>query len=104
MSANPPTDAVRPPAAALAVDQSIAKPVSIAPGLRKDSEANRDVFATLVVVALIVLLMEITSRYVPDYIMPSPAAVLKATRELFFSDAWHVAVTLLRLTVAVGFA
>src|SRR3954447_8079556 len=102
MSTNSPPDAVRSPAATLPAEQGIAKPVSIAPGVRK--EANRDVFATIVVVALIVLLMEITSRYVPDYIMPSPAAVLKATQELFFCDAWHVLVTLVRLTIAVGFA
>jgi len=101
MSATTPPETLRQPVAT-PIDQSIAKPGSIAPGLR--TEANRDVFATVVVVALIVVLMEITSRYVPDYIMPSPGAVLKATQELFFSDAWHVLVTLVRLAIAVGFA
>jgi NitT/TauT family transport system permease protein len=36
--------------------------------------------------------------------MPSPLAVLKAAKELFFSDPYHVLVTLLRLTAAVTFA
>jgi NitT/TauT family transport system permease protein len=58
----------------------------------------------MVVVALLIALMEVTSRYVPDYIMPSPVAVLKAAQELFFSDAYHVLVTLFRLAVAVSFA
>jgi NitT/TauT family transport system permease protein len=48
--------------------------------------------------------MEITSRFVPDYIMPSPVAVWNAARELFFSDPYHVAVTLVRLTVSVTIA
>ena len=55
-------------------------------------------------VALLIALMQVTSRYVPDYIMPSPVAVLRAAQELFFSDAYHVLVTLIRLTVAVSFA
>ena len=98
------TDAVRRPAATLPVDQSIAKPVSVVPVVRKDPENMRDVFATIVVVAVLIAMMEVTSRYVPDYIMPSPLAVLKAAKELFFSDPYHVLVTLLRLTAAVTFA
>jgi len=43
---------------------------------------------------LLLAAMEITSRFVPDYIMPSPVAVWNAARELFFSDPYHVAVTL----------
>ena len=98
------TDAVRRPPATLPVDQSIAKPVSVVPVVRKDPENMRDVFATIVVVAVLIAMMEVTSRYVPDYIMPSPLAVLKAAKELFFSDPYHVLVTLLRLTAAVTFA
>jgi NitT/TauT family transport system permease protein len=98
------TDPVRRPAATLLVDQSIAKPVSVVPVVRKDPENMRDVFATIVVVAVLIAMMEVTSRYVPDYIMPSPLAVLKAAKELFFSDPYHVLVTLLRLTAAVTFA
>jgi NitT/TauT family transport system permease protein len=67
-------------------------------------ESRQDVLATVVVVAIIILLMEVTSRFVPDYIMPSPLVVLKAARELFFSDASHVLVTIVRLALAVAFA
>jgi NitT/TauT family transport system permease protein len=104
MTSTPQPESVRATAATLPADQAIAKPVSIVPGLRKDSEGNRDILATIVVVAVLIVLMEITSRYVPDYIMPSPGAVLKAAQELFFSDPYHVLVTLFRLTVAVSFA
>jgi NitT/TauT family transport system permease protein len=104
MTPNSPTEPVSLPAATLPMERTIARPVSIVSGLRRDSEGNRDVFATLVVVALLIALMQVTSRYVPDYIMPSPVAVLKAAQELFFSDAYHVLVTLIRLTVAVSFA
>jgi NitT/TauT family transport system permease protein len=104
MTPGPPSEPVRPPAATWSMLRTIAWPVSIVSGLRRDSEGNRDIFATMVVVALLIALMEITSRYVPDYIMPSPVAVLKAAQELFFSDAYHVLVTLLRLAVAVSFA
>jgi NitT/TauT family transport system permease protein len=104
MTPSSPTEPAGLPAETLPMQRTIARPVSIVSGLRRDSEGNRDVFATLVVVALLIALMEVTSRYVPDYIMPSPAAVLKAAQELFFSDAYHVLVTLIRLTVAVSFA
>jgi NitT/TauT family transport system permease protein len=104
MTQSSPTEPVSLPAATLPMERTIAKPVSIVSGLRRDSEGSRDIFATLVVVALLIALMQVTSRYVPDYIMPSPVAVLKAAQELFFSDAYHVLVTLIRLTVAVSFA
>jgi NitT/TauT family transport system permease protein len=104
MTPSSPTEPVSLPAARLPMERTIVGPVSIVSRLRRDSEGNRDVFATLVVVALLIALMEVTSRYVPDYIMPSPVAVLKAAQELFFSDAYHVLVTLIRLTVTVSFA
>ncbi len=45
---------------------------------------------------LLLAAMEITSRFVPDYIMLSPVAVWNAARELFpVTDPYHVAVTLL---------
>jgi NitT/TauT family transport system permease protein len=77
-------------------------PAPVVPVVRKDPENMRDVFATIVVVAVLIAMMEVTSRYVPDYIMPSSLAVLKAAKELFFSDPYHVLVTLLRLTTTTG--
>ena len=67
----------------------------------RNPEGRRDIFATCVVVVVLLAAMEITSRFVPDYIMPSPVTVWNAARELFFSDPYHVAVTLLRLVVSV---
>jgi NitT/TauT family transport system permease protein len=91
-------DEERAPAAGLA------RPLTGATVPSKNLEGRRDVFATCVVVVVLLLAMEATSRFVPDYIMPSPVAVWNAARELFFSDPYHVAVTLIRLTVAVGIA
>lgn len=81
----------------------LAKPLMAATSGRK-FEARRDVLATIVVVALLLVAMEIASRFVPAYIMPSPVTVWKAARELFFSDPYHVAVTLARLVAAVTVA
>lgn len=91
-------DAVRP------AERKIVKPLSMSMGPRKNPEGRRDLFATCVVVVLILIAMEITSRYVPDYIMPSPVTVWNAARELFFTDPYHVAVTLVRLAIAVSVA
>lgn len=80
----------------------IVKPLAVAG--RRNPEGRRDIFATCVVVVVLLTAMEITSRFVPDYIMPSPVAVWNAARELFFSDPYHVAVTLVRLAVSVTVA
>lgn len=86
------------------VERPIIKPLSMLARPGKNQESRRDLIATCVVVVALLLAMEVTSWYVPDYIMPSPVAVWKAARELFFSDLYHVAVTLIRLTVAVATA
>jgi len=85
-------------------DAKLAKPVTSVGLGREISEGRRDVLATCVVVVLLLVLMQITSRFVPDYIMPSPIAVWKAACGLFVSDPYHVAVTLVRLCVAVALA
>lgn len=71
---------------------------------RMNPESRRDFIATCVVVVLLLIAMQIASGYVPDYVMPSPEAVAKAAYALLFTDAYHVGVTLLRLSVAVGLA
>jgi NitT/TauT family transport system permease protein len=83
---------------------AIVKPLAGAIVAPKNPEGRRDIFATCVVVILLLVAMEITSRFVPDYIMPSPEAVWSAARELFFSDPYHVAVTLVRLAISVTIA
>lgn len=92
------------PGKALASDREIVKPLSMVARPRGNPESRRDLFATVVVVIVLLIAMEITSRYVPDYIMPSPVTVWNAARELFFSDPYNVVVTLVRLTVAVSIA
>jgi NitT/TauT family transport system permease protein len=98
VDADPSSDARRPAAA------SLVKPLAGVDLVRKNPEGRRDMFATCVVVMALLAAMEITSRFVPDYIMPSPVAVWNAARQLFFSDPYHVAVTLMRLTVSVTIA
>lgn len=85
-------------------DREIVKPLSMRAASRRSPESRRDLFATCVVVAILLIAMEITSRYVPDYLMPSPLTVWNAARELFFTDPYHVGITLLRLAVAVTVA
>ena len=85
-------------------ERPIVRPLSILARPAKNPESRRDLIATCVVVVGLLIAMEVTSWYVPDYIMPSPVAVWNAARELFFTDLYHVAVTLIRLTVAVATA
>lgn len=95
------------PSSAAPASAAVARPVSIPSGRtvpKAQREKRQDLIATIVVVACLIAAMEIASRFVPEYIMPSPLVVLKAARELFFSDKMHVAVTLLRLALAVLFA
>lgn len=86
------------------VERPVVKPLSMLARPSRNPESRRDLLATCVVVVALLIAMEVTSWYVPDYIMPSPVAVWKAARELFFTDLYHVAVTLIRLTVAVATA
>jgi NitT/TauT family transport system permease protein len=85
-------------------EREVVKPLAMVARPQKNPENRRDLFATAVVVIVLLIAMEITSRYVPDYIMPSPVAVWAAARELFFADPYHVGITLIRLTVAVSIA
>jgi NitT/TauT family transport system permease protein len=48
--------------------------------------------------------MEVASRYVPDYIMPSPLTVSKAIWKLAATDYTHVLITLSRLSAAMLFS
>jgi NitT/TauT family transport system permease protein len=82
----------------------LVKPITGPAGSRTSPEGRRDILATCVVVVLLLAAMEITSRFVPDYIMPSPVAVWNAARELFFSDPYHVGITLIRLAISVAIA
>lgn len=63
-----------------------------------------DLKALAVVVVLIFAAMEIGSRYVPDYVMPSPVIIAKSLGQLLSTDLLHVAITLGRLCVAIVFS
>ncbi len=64
----------------------------------------RETAATVIVVVLLIFAMDVASWYVPDYIMPSPVAVLQAILRLADTDYTHVFITLTRLGVALAFS
>jgi NitT/TauT family transport system permease protein len=66
--------------------------------------ARRETFAMIVVVATLFAAMEIASRFVPDYIMPSPLVILSSLAESMRTEQSHVWITLARLAAAVGFS
>jgi NitT/TauT family transport system permease protein len=66
--------------------------------------AWHDIGATVAVVAALLLTMEVFSRFVPDYIMPSPLTVASAGWGLALSDSSHVLITLGRLLLAMLFS
>lgn len=57
-----------------------------------------------VVVAVLILAMEVASRYVQPFIMPSPMVVLRALWVDLTEDYGQIGITLLRLFVALGCA
>jgi len=63
-----------------------------------------DRIAVVVVIVLIIAAMEIGSRFVPDYILPAPLAILEALVQFFTHDLGQIVVTLLRLAMAVVFS
>ena len=89
--------------AAVSVTESASAGEGVRPR-RGDASSLRDVTATIIVVVVLLLAMEIASRFVPDYIMPSPIAVAKAGWSLATTDITHVVVTLGRLAAAMVFA
>jgi NitT/TauT family transport system permease protein len=60
-----------------------------------------DHLATAIVVVAIVVLMQISSYFVPAYIMPSPVAVVKSLFESLVTDYGQILITLLRLAVSM---
>jgi NitT/TauT family transport system permease protein len=82
----------------LAVPQAaVAKPVNAPKGT---SETR----ALIVVVLGLIIVIQIASLYVPDYIMPSPEAIGLALLQLVQTDYTHIAITIARLALAVAFA
>lgn len=63
---------------------------------------RRETFAMIVVVAALFAAMEIGSRFVPDYILPSPLVVLKSLLEALRTEQSHIWITMARLLLAVA--
>ena len=83
-------------------------PLLTVPGLeRSKTPAERapwqvsDHFATAVVVGIIVIAMQISSYFVPAYIMPSPVSVVKSLADSIVTDYGQILITLLRLAISL---
>ena len=77
-------------------------PASQPRGIGLQRAAVLDLGAMITVVVLILVGMEITSRFVPDYIMPSPVAVFEAVWRLAIANHSDILVTLGRLAAAMA--
>jgi NitT/TauT family transport system permease protein len=86
-----------------------AKP-DVKPDAKPDSkrgnggDKRRDMVALIVVIVVLGICMEVASRFVPDYIMPSPLAIGKALKNLLTNDLMHIVITLGRLAAAIIFS
>lgn len=69
-----------------------------------DGGNRRELFALIIVIAALGVAMEVASRFVPDYVMPSPLVIGKALQHLLTVDLMHVGITLARLAVAIVFS
>lgn len=65
---------------------------------------KRDLFANLVVVALILATMEVSSWFSPPYIMPAVSQSAKYTVKILQEDYIHILITISRLFFAVAFS
>jgi NitT/TauT family transport system permease protein len=63
-----------------------------------------DVYATIGVIVVLVIGIQIASGFVPSYIIPSPLSIVKAGWEIITGDEIHIGITLLRLAASVGFS
>jgi NitT/TauT family transport system permease protein len=78
--------------------------MKLAPKPAVDRSNQRDLVALIVVIVALGICMEVASRFVPDYIMPSPVVIGKALEELLTHDLMHIAITLARLAGAIVFS
>jgi NitT/TauT family transport system permease protein len=75
-----------------------------APGPQSRARHNiwaREIFATATVIVVLILAMEVWSRYVPPFIMPPPERTFKAMIEAVRNDYVHIGLTIGRLCIAV---
>ena len=60
-----------------------------------------DQFATVVVIAVIVVLMQIGSAFIPAYILPSPVSVVRSLFESLITTYDQILITILRLIISL---
>jgi NitT/TauT family transport system permease protein len=60
-----------------------------------------DQFATVVVIAVIVVLMQIGSAFIPAYILPSPISVVRSLFESLVTTYDQILITILRLIISL---
>lgn len=66
--------------------------------------ARGDTVPLLIVVACVLAVMEIVSRFVPPFVMPSPVVVWRSLAELLTTNYGDVFITLARLALAIAFS
>ena len=71
---------------------------------REDRARRGETMSLLIVVACVLVVMEIVSRFVPPYIMPSPVVVCRSLAELMTNHYSDVLITLVRLAAAIAFS
>lgn len=71
---------------------------------RPEVRPQSDLYPTLAVSALLILVIQIASWYVPPFIVPAPSAILEAAWQILMRDLHHIGVTAVRLFVALLFA
>jgi NitT/TauT family transport system permease protein len=60
-----------------------------------------DQFATVIVVAVIVVAMQVGSGFIPAYILPSPTSILASLADSLVTEYGQILVTILRLIVSL---
>ncbi|HMN51645.1 MAG TPA: ABC transporter permease subunit [Xanthobacteraceae bacterium] len=72
--------------------------------VRPEARVKSDLVPTLVVSALLILVIQVASWYVPPFIIPAPSAILESAWQILSRDANHIAITAVRLFIALLFA
>lgn len=72
--------------------------------LSKLTNKSADIGAVFVVLAVLIVIMQVASHYVPPFIMPAPAAIYVRIQEILATQYWDMLVTSLRLIAGLGFA
>lgn len=65
---------------------------------------RESIVPVLVVVAALVAVVQVASQFVPPFVLPSPAAIVRAMIDILSTQYIHMGITALRLLVALAFA